>query len=64
MPAKLYAEHVGKHLGRMVARIYLVIDTRHIAVLVDQDADAAGVTRLIIGTGAVRDPNAAIGIAQ
>jgi hypothetical protein len=31
----LKAKHVNEHLCRMVARIYLVIDSRNVAVLVD-----------------------------
>jgi hypothetical protein len=60
----LYAEDVGEHLGRMVARIDLIVDARDVAVLVDQNADAIGVTCLIIGTRAVCDSHAAIGIAE
>ena len=50
---KLNAERVGEYLRRMIARIYLVVDLRNPAVLVDQKADSAGVTRLGIGTRAV-----------
>jgi hypothetical protein len=60
----LYAEDVGEHLGRMVARIDLVVDARDVAVLVDQNTDAAGVACLIIGTRAVCDSHAVIGIAE
>jgi hypothetical protein len=62
--AILRAEHVSQYLCRMVARIYPVVDSRDIAVLVNQNTDPAGVTRLFIGTRAICDSHAAIGIAQ
>jgi hypothetical protein len=48
----------------MIARIDLVVDLRNPAILVDQKADSAGVTRLGVGTGTVGQSNAAIGVAQ
>jgi len=48
----------------MIARIYLVVHSYDVAILVDQNADAARVTRLVVGTRAVSHSDAAIGVAK
>jgi hypothetical protein len=48
----------------MVARIYLVINLRDIAVFIDENADTARITRLAVGTRTICDPDAAVSIAQ
>jgi hypothetical protein len=48
----------------MIARIHLVVDSDELAVFVDQKTHTTRVTRLTVSAGAVRHPDAAVGIAK
>ena len=48
----------------MIARIHLVIDSRELAVFVDQETHTTRVTRLTISASAVCHPHAPVGIAK
>jgi hypothetical protein len=55
---------VAKHLVRMIRRIYLRIDLRDVALLVDQIRDSLRIARGCIGAGAIRNSESSLCVAQ